>query len=180
MKLLSLLPLLYIYSQNSGRRVFSRVEISPIQELPRTHKINKSWDFKKQEPHEQRNRQEGKPRKQRTPRLHKSKHFAKANSTITITSQQQETRKKGYPESSLHQLTGSVFLSLKSPSDTAIPKHENFRNIARRHRYHKTPYHTQCISPQLPSLIRRLKKMHGTHSAPDDATTDRATVRADR
>ena len=110
----SLLPLLYIYSQNSGRRVFSRVEISPIQELPRTHKINKSWDFKKmQEPHEQRNRQEEKPRKHRTQQLHKSKSCAKAKSTITKGLTTVEILQKGYPESSLHQLTDSGFLPFK-------------------------------------------------------------------
>lgn len=176
----SLLPLLYIYSQNSGRRVFSRIEISPIQELPRTHKINKSWDFKK-------------CRSLTSKGIDKRKNLVNTvaqNPTKASTSQKRTSQLQGlnnsrnhgkeHSESSLHQLTGSVFLSLQSPFDTAISKCENVRNIVRRHRYHKTPDHTQCISPQLPSLIRRLKKMHGTHSASDDATTDRATVRADR
>ena len=114
-----------------------------------------------QEPHEQRNRQEGKSRKHRTPLLHKSKHFAKAKSTITRLNNNRNHRKE-HSESSLHQLTGSVFLSLRSPSDTVIPKCENFRNIIRRHRYLKTPNHTQRIFRQLPSLIRCLKNVRDT------------------
>lgn len=179
MKLLSLLPLLYSQKLFGTQGLFKNRDFANTGATTHAQNQQELGLQKMQEPHEQRNRQEEKPRKHSSPKPHKSKHFAKANFTITRLNNNRNHRKE-HSESSLHQLTGSVFLSLKSPSDTAIPKHENFRNIARRHRYHKTPYHTQCISPQLPSLIRRLKKMHGTHSASDDATTDRATVRADR
>ena len=107
-----------------------------------------------QEPHEQRNRQEGKPRKHSSPKLHKSKSCTKAKSTSTRANNSRKHAKK-----STLQLTSSVFLSLQSPSDTAIPKCENVRNIVLRHRYLKTPDHTQCIFRQLPSLIRRLKNV---------------------
>ncbi len=70
-----------------------------------------------QEPHEQRNRQEGKPRKHSSPKLHKSKHFAKANFTITRLNNSRNHEKK-HSESSLYQLTGSVSPSLKTPDRT--------------------------------------------------------------
>ena len=114
-----------------------------------------------QEPHEQRNRQEEKPRKHSSPKLHKSKRCAKVKSTITRLNNNRNHRKE-HSESSLHQLTGSVFLSLQSPFDTAISKCENVRNIVRRHRYLKTPDHTQCISPQLPSLHSSSKNARDT------------------
>ena len=141
MKLLSLLPLLYLFTKFRTQGLFKNRDFASTK---RTHKINMSWDIKMQEPHEQRNRQEEKPRKHRTQQLHKSKSCTKAKSTITKGLTTVEILQKGHPESSLHQLTGSVFLSLQSPTDTVIPKRENFRNIA-SHCYLKTPYHTQRI-----------------------------------
>ena len=179
MKLLSLLPLLYSQKLFGTQGLFKNRDFANTGATTHAQNQQELGLQKMQEPHEQRNRQEEKPRKHSSPKLHKSKRCAKVKSTITRLNNNRNHRKE-HSESSLHQLTGSVFLSLKSPSDTVIPKCENFWNIVRRHRYLKTPDHTQCISPQLPSLIRRLKKMHGTHSASDDATTDRATVRADR
>ena len=108
-----------------------------------------------QEPHEQRNRQEEKPRKHSSPKLHKSKRCAKVKSTITRLNNSRNHGKE-HSESSLYQLTGSVFLSLQSPTPpfpNAKTSGTSFAGtvISKRLTAHSA-------SPRLPSLIRHLIK----------------------
>ena len=115
MKLLSLLPLLYSQKLFGTQGLFKNRDFANTGATTHAQNQQELGLQKMQEPHEQRNRQEEKPRKHSSPKPHKSKHFAKANSQLQGLNNSRNHGKE-HSESSLYQLTGSVFLSLQSPT----------------------------------------------------------------
>lgn len=91
----SFLPLLYLFTKFRTQGLFKSKVFASTGVTTQAQNQQELGLQKMQEPHEQRNRQEEKPRKHRNPQLHKSKSFAKTKPTNTMTSQQQKTRKKG-------------------------------------------------------------------------------------
>lgn len=83
MKLLSFLPLLYLFTKFRTQGLFKSKVFASTGVTTQAQNQQELGLQKMQEPHEQRNRQEEKPRKHRTQQLHKSKSCAKAKSTIT-------------------------------------------------------------------------------------------------